>query len=264
MLANILDEWNGLGNLGVLDHGHTLEECKEMGINTTPVHLSIILDHKFDENGELKALKTRVAVRGTKKHNVMRAGEHYSPNTYASTPNMNTTRLLMALVIRLSLHQMCWDITKAYVWAPLEDHERIILEYPRGFERNHPETGEKLYMVMLRNLYGAPNASRNYSLHRDKFIMETFNKDEWSCKQSLMDPCLFTLERRQNRTWMLCFVDDIDCASESKEDPQLIYEAMHKAWKCKIVHRQGSMRPCLQDHSPLLNVSIMNLSRCRL
>ena len=34
---------------------------------------------------------------------------------------------------------------------------------------------------------------------------------------------------------MLCFVDDIDCASESKEDPQIIYEAMNKAWKCKIV-----------------------------
>ena len=47
-----------------------------------------------------------------------------------------------------------------------------------------------------------------------------FNKDGWTCQQSLMDPCLFILERRQNRTWMLCFVDDIDCASESKEDPQ--------------------------------------------
>ena len=206
-----------------------------MGISTTLVPLSIILDHKFDEKGELKVLKTRVAVRGTKKH--MRAGEHYSPNTYASTPNLNTTRILMALVTKLSLHQLCWDITKAYVWAPLEDHERIILEYPRGFERHHPQTGEKLYMVMLRNLYGAPNASRNYSLHRDKFIMETFNKDGWSCTQSLMamDPCLFMLERRQKRTWMLCFVDGIDCASESKEDPQTIYEAMNKAWKSKIV-----------------------------
>ena len=232
-LDSILDEWNGLGALGVLDHGHTIEECKAMGINTTPVPLSIILDHKFDETGELKALKTRLAVRGTKKH--MRPGEHYAPNTYASTPNMNTTRLLMALVIKMNLHQLCWDITKAYVWAPLADNERIILEYPRGFERHHPETGEKLYMVMLRNLYGAPNASRNYSIHRDKFIMKTFNKDGWSCQQSLMDPCLFTLERRQKRTWMLCFVDDIDCASESKEDPQMLYEAMNKAWKCKIV-----------------------------
>jgi hypothetical protein len=232
-LDSILDEWNGLGNLGVLDHGHTMEECRKAGVTTTSVPLSIVLDHKFDEKGEIKALKTRLAVRGTKKH--MRAGEHYSPNTYASTPNMNTTRLLMALVVKLSLHQLCWDITKAYVWAPLADHERIILEYPRGFERFHAETGEPLFMIMLRNLYGAPNASRNYSMHRDKFIMDNFNKDGWTCQQSLMDPCLFILERRQNRTWMLCFVDDIDCASESKEDPQLIYEIMNKAWKCKIV-----------------------------
>ena len=60
---SILDEWNGLGALGVLDHGHTIGECKAMGINTTPVPLSLILDHKFDETGELKALKTRLAVR---------------------------------------------------------------------------------------------------------------------------------------------------------------------------------------------------------
>mgnify|MGYP002629519686 FL=1 len=232
-LDSILDEWNGLGNLGVLDHGHTLEECRKMGIHTTTVPLSIVLDHKFDEKGDLKALKTRLAVRGTKKH--MRPGEHYSPNTYASTPNMNTTRLLMALVIKMSLHQLCWDITKAYVWAPLADHERIILQYPRGFERFHPETGEPLFMVMLRNLYGAPNASRNYSIHRDKFIMSSFNKDGWTCQQSLMDPCLFTIEHRKKRTWMLCYVDDIDCASESKEDPQAIFEIMDKAWKCKVV-----------------------------
>ena len=63
-LNSILDEWNGLGNLGVLYHSHTLEECKEMGVTTTPVPLSIVLDHKFDEKGELKALKTRLAVRG--------------------------------------------------------------------------------------------------------------------------------------------------------------------------------------------------------
>ena len=104
-LDSILDQWNGLRNLRVLDHSHTLVECKETGITTTSVQRSIVLDHKFDEKGELKALKTRLAVRGTKKH--MRPGEHYAPNTYASTPNMNTTRLVMVLVIKLSLHQLC-------------------------------------------------------------------------------------------------------------------------------------------------------------
>ena len=72
----------------------------------------------------------------------MRPGEHYHPNTYAPTPNTVTTRVLMALVVKYGLYQMCWDIQKAYVWSKLEGTDIIILQYPKGFERYDPVTGE--------------------------------------------------------------------------------------------------------------------------
>ena len=148
---------------------------------------------------------------------------------------MNSTRILMALVILLDLHQKSWDIQKAYVWAELKDKERLVIKYPKGLERHHQESGEELFMILHRSLYGLPNAGRQFTQKRDKFILEEFNKDGWSCKRCIMDPCMFHLSKDDKRTWMLCYVDDLDCASECKEHLEEIYKTMDKAWKCKEV-----------------------------
>ena len=50
-----------------------------------------------------------------------------------------------------------------------------------------------------------------------------------------MDPCLFVVTKESKRTWLLCYVDDIDCASESKEHAEEIFLSMNRAWKCKEV-----------------------------
>ena len=90
-------------------------------------------------------------------------------------------------------------------------------------------------MILHRSLYGLPNAGRQFTQKRDKFILEEFNKDGWSCKRCIMDPCMFHLSKDDKRTWMLCYVDDLDCASECKEHLEEIYKTMDKAWKCKEV-----------------------------
>jgi hypothetical protein len=230
---SLLNEWGGLTDLGVLDHNYTIAQCAEHGITSSPVPITIVLDHKYDADGNITKRKARIAVRGTPTH--MKPGIHYDPNTYAATPNMSTTKMLMALVVHLNLHQLAWDIEKAYVWAPLSKEDLIILKYPNGFERFDPETGEELFMIMRRNLYGSPNGARNYQVHRDKFILEEFNKNGWKCHKCTRDTCMFVITRDNKRTWLVAYVDDIDCASESKEHPQMIYEIMHAAWKCKIV-----------------------------
>ena len=141
----------------------------------------------------------------------------------------------MALIVHLGLYQKCWDIQKAYTWAKLDKSDLIILSYPKGLERYDQETGEPLYIIMRRNLYGTPNAARNYMKHRDEFIMKAFNKNGWKCIKSRMDPCFFHLNKNGRRSWLLAFVDDIDCASEHPEDAQLIFDTMNKEWKCKEV-----------------------------
>lgn len=231
-LESILDEWQGLAQSGCIDHNYTLAQCKELGIESSPVPLTTCLDHRYDGDGNLSKLKTRIAVRGTPRY--MQKGVHYN-ETYAPTPNMNTTRMLMALVVKENLSQKCWDVVKAYTWRKMKDSELLILKYPTGFERYDPQTGEPLFMIMRRNLYGAPHAAKLYIDHRDEFIMKAYNRDGWTCKKSTADPCLFIITRDGKRTWMVCYVDDIDCASECNEHLDMIYKVMHTEWPCKEV-----------------------------
>ena len=137
---SVLDEWQGLAEMGVLDHNFTLQQCRDLGIKSSPVPITMVYDHKYGENGELTKLKTRAAVRGTPKY--MQKGVHYN-ETFVATPSANATKILMGLVAHLGLYQLCWDITKAYCWSPLKHDELLILEYPKHFERYDPETGEQ-------------------------------------------------------------------------------------------------------------------------
>ena len=141
----------------------------------------------------------------------------------------------MALVIHLNLYQKSWDIQKAYVWSELKEEERLIIKYPKGLERYHPESGEELFMVLQRSLYGLPNAGRQFTQKRDNFLLTEFNKKGWRCRRCTMDPCMFIMTKQGKRTWILCYVDDLDGASECKEHLDEIYETMDKAWKCKEV-----------------------------
>ena len=77
-------------------------------------------------------------------------------------------------------------------------------------------------MVLKRNLYGLPNAAHNFTKQRDEFILTRFNRDQWKCIRCTMDPCMFVITKDSKRTWILCYVDDIDCASESKEHAEEI------------------------------------------
>ena len=229
---SIMDEWQGLTDLGVLDHIYTLKECQDLGIMSSPVPVTVVLEYKRGETGEITKFKTRIAVRGTEKY--MQKGVHYD-ETYAPTPNMNSTKILMGLVGLKNLYQKCFDIHKAYTWSALDPKDLLILKYPKGLERFHLETKEELFIIMRRNLYGTPNAARNYIKHRDAFILEAFNKDGWRSKKSTMDPCMFHLTREGKSSWMIAYVDDIDCASESEEHLELMFNTMNAAWKCKEV-----------------------------
>ena len=70
---------------------------------------------------------------------------------------------------------------------------------------------------------------------RDDFLLKAFNQNGWKCKKCVMDPCMFFITREGKRTWLLAFVDDIDCVSECKEHQEMIYKIMNEEWSCKEV-----------------------------
>ena len=68
---------------------------------------------------------------------------------------------------------------------------------PKGFER-YAANGDELFMILEKNLYGAPNAARNWGICRVTFIQEHFNKNGWTCVKSKEDPCLFYITRESH------------------------------------------------------------------
>ena len=99
-LESINKEWNGLNDLGILKHDLTWKELNKMGITTKLIPFSIYLDYKFDDKGGVDRYKARFAVAGHAENS--QKGVHFD-STYASTPSQNSTRLLMAIMVRFRM-----------------------------------------------------------------------------------------------------------------------------------------------------------------
>ena len=161
------DEMNGLIKMGVLDTngdigGYTRKELINLGITSKPVPIGLYHTHKTGKDGKITRRKTRAAVQGHKGN--MQKGVHFT-ETFAATPNEDTSRFLTCITVALNLKRRSCDIVKAYCWAPVPDGELIALAYPAGYKKWNKK-GETLYAIMRQNLYGHPGAARNWQQTR--------------------------------------------------------------------------------------------------
>jgi hypothetical protein len=177
----IRKELNALDELGVLSHGHRLEDIRKMGIASSPVPMQLLYDVKYHPDGALDKYKVRNVVQGHKGY--MRKGEHFY-NTFSASPSCRTTRLLQALTIGINLKRYAWDICTAYLWADVKENERMPIRYPRDLRRTDPTSGEELFAILKKNCYGMPQADRRYTQLRNAFILKKFNQGGWSCFKS--------------------------------------------------------------------------------
>ena len=251
-------EMDGLTDKGVVEHGYNFDQLRAAGVpvdpktnRINPIPLSVVLDHKY-VNGVLDRYKTRLAVAGHSGN--MRKGEHFD-KTFAASPNSNSTRVLQALMVYKRWGRLSFDIDQAYLHAPLPPGKLIALRYPDGFKR-YDDKGRELYMLLKRNLYGHPAASRQWSRLRDKVILNVFNSavetdaknakateritGKWTCTKCRMDPCLFkftrTIGEKKEEAIALIYTDDCDIVGESDSMMQEMYDAIHAQWGAKIVN----------------------------
>ena len=141
-------------------------------------------------------------------------------------------RMLQALYVHnSSWSRKSFDIKQAYCWAKIPGNKLLAVKYPKGFERYRvDENGVKheLYIVLRRNLYGIPDASRMWSQTRDKFLQSHFTKIGWAVTRSMCDPCLFHFVKPRNSP------KDSPQSSSAKQDskpssstPQEVYALIH-------------------------------------
>jgi hypothetical protein len=205
-----------LVELGVLDIGYNKQQLRdEKVINPEdPIPIGDYYELKFDADGDVNKKKSRFAIKGHKGN--MQKNVHFD-KTFSATLRENTARLLCALVVLLDLFRGAFDITKAYCWAPRPKDKLLAVKYPDGFQEYDPVTGEELFAVLRKNLYGDPQAGRLFGKERDKAILDKFNQGNWQCHRCRMDPCLFVIYRGEHRAFMLAHVDDCDIAADTQQ-----------------------------------------------
>ena len=157
-------------------------------------------------------------------------------------------------MVRHKLSRLALDINMAYCQADLPDAQLIAVRYPEGFRRyrtNDRGEREEEFMILRKNLYGHPAAGRNWAKQRDAELMKIFNKDGWTCKRCIKDPCMFVITKAKQsnsknklnqpdnstaqRAWMLVWVDDCDIVGESDELLEEIYSKINQRWESKKV-----------------------------
>ena len=179
----------------------------------------------------------------------MQKGIH-SDKTVSTAPNQHTARLLQALVVDNRWKRVSFDIKQAYIHAELPPGKLIALKYPEGFRRHlRDDNGELILdengkpietkMLLLRNLYGHPAASRAWSQTRDSFIMPEFNNNKelpgYEVHKCIMDPCLFRYTKGDDEVLMLIHSEDCDMIGSSTEMMKELCSRFDKKWGCKVV-----------------------------
>ena len=237
-LESINKEWNGLCDLGVLKHDLTRDELRQMGIRTNPIDFGICLTYKFSDIGEINRYKTRFAIAGHPGN--LQKGIHYD-KTYASTPNQNSTKLLQAIMVKYRMRRLAFDIFMAYANAELPEKEFIAVRYPAGFKRYRTVNGKKeeLFMALIKNLYGLPQAGRHWEKTRNREVLKMFSTKPWTIKQCIKEPCLFYITRQTasgvERVFAIIHTDDADMIGDNDEVLQAVYDRICTTWTCKRV-----------------------------
>ena len=229
-LEAINKEWDGLQKLGVFDHNFTRAQLKENGITTNPIPLVEVNTYKFDDKGNVDKFKHRKPLAGHPGN--MQKGVHYD-KSFAPTPTQHSSRVLLAVMVKNGLVILTFDVSQAYVQAILPENERIAIRYPEGFRRFHPETGEELFAILRRSLYGHPAAGRYWNDHRNTKIMQEFNIEGWTCKRPIKEPCMYVIKRGEEYAYMIIHTDDGDIVGTSNEFNEEILTKLNKMWECK-------------------------------
>ena len=183
-------EINNLENQGVFDWA-------KLPKGQRTIKAREIFDLKWDTMaGELDKAKCRIIAQGF----AQRPGLDFS-STYSSTPKLSTSRLFLHQVLNLGMSTAEFDITAAYLHAPLS--ETIYLRPPKGLER-YDTDGNELVWRMRKSLYGLKQSGKNWMDELFGFL-----KNE-GLRQSEQDTSLWTEHNEQRELTFIMFIHTDD------------------------------------------------------
>jgi histone deacetylase 1/2 len=144
-------------------------------------------------DGRVDKFKSRLTACGYAQQYGRDFTEVFSP--VATAP---TIRLLFALSAHLDLQMFQYDISTAFLYGILPEHERVYLRVPPGM--NVP-TGSVL--LALKSVYGLRQAPRTFNKHLDASFKH------FGFARSKLDPCLYYYRNKKTISFAVTVVDDI-------------------------------------------------------
>jgi hypothetical protein len=223
-------EFNTLIEKGVFsEKWYTMAQLRRMGVIHAPIPAGFIFDRKLKPDNSWDKDKGRIVIRGTKRNMSKSFGSDYQYETYSAAPGLASNRIMQACMVIYDYTPINFDIVAAYTNADILDHERVPVVFESGMREYDPDTGEQMFKLLEKNLYGAPQASRRFQEMRDEWMLEHFNKDGWTCKQMTAEKSMFKFTSKQGKTTIACIhSDDVDCVCEDIADGTKIAEAFDK------------------------------------
>ncbi|KAK3236113.1 hypothetical protein CYMTET_53719 [Cymbomonas tetramitiformis] len=129
-------------------------------------------------------------------------------DTFAPTPQLSTFRLLMALCCLHHLMPYHYDVSQAFLQAPIPEGEWYYIRFPKGC--THPKGYIGAYMRMA--LYGHRTSGSLWAKTVHQFMADTFP----TLHRSTYDECLYIGEIDGQKLFVLVYVDAfiVCCADE--------------------------------------------------
>ena len=88
------------------------------------------------------------------------------------------------LAVGENMSRFAFDVNVAFLNAESTEEERIPVRMPEGCRKYCPKTGQELYGLLKKNLYGSPLAPKNWAKCRDQFMRELNQRDGWTVKHA--------------------------------------------------------------------------------
>jgi hypothetical protein len=179
-----------------------------------PIPCKWVYKVKKDATGGFERFKARLVIKGFRQKEGIDFHEVFAPVSKFATAR---TLFSKAAAEGMEIHHV--DIKTAFLNGELE--EKIYMTQPPGFEEGPPGMACRL----IKTLYGLKQAPRAWYTRLMKEL------ELYGFKASDADPSLFTLNMKEDKAYLLVYVDDILVASKSREMIESIKEKLFKSFE---------------------------------
>lgn len=217
MMSKYADQWRKAMDKEIksLNENNTWE-LVDMPENKKLVHNRWVFRIKTKANGSLDRFKARLVA----KEYSQRQGVDYE-ETFSPVVRYETVRAILSVTATENLQLLQFDVKTAFLYGNLT--EEVYMKQPEGYS-----DGSDRVCKLNRSLYGLKQAPRCWNQRFVNFIKQ------YSLKQSMADPCLFTRTRNNNKLLVIIYVDDGLIAGSNQEEIQVFIRELKQEFKITV------------------------------